>query len=95
MLYYFNWAGTSDELREFFGRLKSIIDGTEGVELNGLFIPTSEWHYVLVMKTTNYEKSLHVMKTYIEKFGWAKTSLAKAELLHTFEELGLKELKLG
>jgi hypothetical protein len=31
------------------------------------------------------------MKAYIEKFGWAKTSLAKAELFHTFEELGLKE----
>jgi hypothetical protein len=91
MLYYFNWAGTSEELREFAGRMKSIIDGTEGVEFSGLFIPTSEWHYVLVMKATNYEKSLQVMKTYIEKFGWAKTSLAKAELFHTFEDLGLKE----
>jgi hypothetical protein len=91
MLYYFNWAGTSEELREFAGRMKSVIDGTEGVEFSGLFIPTSEWHYVLVMKATNYEKSLQVMKTYIEKFGWAKTSLAKAELFHTFEDLGLKE----
>jgi len=69
--------------------MKSIIKGTEGVEFNGFFIPTSEWHYVLVMKATNYEKSLQVMKTYIEKFGWAKTSLAKAELLHTFGDLGL------
>ena len=91
MLYYFNWAGTSEELREFAGRMKNIIKETEGVELSGLFIPTSEWHYVLVMKATNYEKSLQVMKTYIKKFGWAKTSLAKAELLHTFEDLGLKE----
>lgn len=90
-LYYFNWAGTSEELKEFAERMKSIIDGTEGVEFSGLFIPTSEWHYVLVMKATNYEKSLQVMKTYIEKFGWAKTSLAKAELFHTFEDLGLKE----
>jgi hypothetical protein len=90
-LYYFNWAGTREELREFAGRIKSIIDGTEGVEFSGLFVPTSEWHYVLVMKATNYEKVLQVMKTYIGKFGWAKTSLAKAELLHTFEDLGLKE----
>ena len=90
MLYYFNWAGTPEELKEFTERMKSIIKGTEGVEYNGLFIPTSEWHYVLVMKATNYEKSLQVMKTYIAKFGWAKTSLAKAELFHTFEELGLK-----
>jgi len=91
MLYYFNWAGTPEELKEFAERMKGIIEGTEGVELTGLFVPTSEWHYVMVMKSTNYEKTLQVMKTYIAKFGWAKTSLAKAELLHTFEDLGLKE----
>ena len=90
-LYYFNWAGTSEELREFAGRMKSIIKETEGVEFNGLFIPTSEWHYAIVMKASKYEKALQVMKTYVEKFGWTKTSLAKAELLHTFEDLGLKE----
>ena len=90
-LYYFNWAGTSEEFKEFAGRMKSIIKGIKGVEFGGFFIPTSEWHYVLVMKATNYEKSLQVMKTYIEKFGWLKTSLAKAELFHTFEDLGLKE----
>jgi len=90
-LYYFNWAGTTEELKEFADRMKSIISETEGVEFSGLFIPTSEWHYVLVMKATDYAKTLQVMKTYIEKFGWAKTSLAKAELLHTFEDLGLKE----
>jgi hypothetical protein len=43
------------------------------------------------MKTTNYEKSLQVMRKYTEEFGWAKTSLAKAEVFHTFEDLGLKE----
>jgi len=90
MLYYFNWAGTPEELGEFAGRIKGIIESTEGVEFSGLFIPTSEWHYALVMKATSYEKTLQVMKTYIERFGWAKTSLAKAELLHTFDDLGLK-----
>ena len=77
-LYYFNWAGTPEELREFAGQIKTIIKETEGVEFNGLFIPISQWHYVLIMKTTNYEKALQVMKTYIEKFGWAKTSLGKS-----------------
>jgi hypothetical protein len=71
--------------------MKNIIKGTEGVEFTGLFIPTSEWHYALVMKITSYEKALQVMKAYIEKFGWSKASLAKVELLHTFDELGLKE----
>jgi hypothetical protein len=91
MLYYFNWTGTSGELRKFVEHMKSIIKGTESAEFTGLFIPTSEWNYVIVMKAKSYEKILQIMKTYIEKFGWAKTSLAKAELLHTFEDLGLKE----
>ncbi len=91
LLYYFNWAGTSEELKEFAGRMKNLMDDAKSVEFGGLFIPTSEWHYVLVMKAADYGKTLQVMKKYIEKFGWAKTSLAKAELLHTFEDLGLKE----
>lgn len=90
-LYYFNWAGTPEELSEFVGRMNVIIKEMEGVEFTGIFIPSSEWHYVVIMKTTNYDKTLQVMKTYIQEFGWTKTSLAKAELLHTFEELGLKE----
>jgi hypothetical protein len=91
VLFYFNWGGTSEELREFAGRMKTVIGGIDGIEFTGIFVPTSEWHYVLVMKAVNYEKSVQVMKIYIEKYGWAKTSLAKAELLHTFEDLGLKE----
>ncbi len=90
-LYYFNWAGTPKELREFASRMRSIIDATGDIEFNGLFIPTSEWHYVFVMRAKSYEKTLQVMKAYIEKFGLAKTSLAKAELFHTFEDLGMKE----
>ena len=58
--------------------MKSIIKGTEGVEFNGFFIPTSEWHYVLVMKTTNYEKSLQVMKTYIDKIWMGKNFFGKS-----------------
>ncbi len=91
LLYYFNWAGTPEELMEFAERMKSIIERTEGVEFNGLFIPTSEWHYVLVIKAKSYDTALQVMKAYIEKFGWAKIALAKAEVLHTFEDLGLKQ----
>ena len=70
---------------------ESIIKEIEGVKFMGLFIPTTEWHYALVMDTPSYEKALQVMKTYVKKFGWGKASLAKVELLHTFEELGLKE----
>jgi len=87
-LLYFNWKGTSEEFKEFAGRMSSIIDGIEGVELSGIFAPTSAWHYVMVMKAISYEKVLQVIKTYTEKYGRPKTSLGKIELLHTFEELG-------
>ena len=86
-LYYFNWAGTSEELREFAGRMKTIIGGTEGVEFSGLFIPTSEWHYVIVWDVTTYEKALQIYKAYSEKYGPLRISLGKLELLHTLEEI--------
>lgn len=90
-LYYFNWKGTSEEFREFAGRVRSIIDGIEGVDLSGFFLPTSEWHYVMVVKATSYEKVLQVFKIYLKKgYGKWKTSLGKIELLHTFEELGYR-----
>jgi len=88
VLVYFNWAGTSEEFKEFADRIKSIIDGTVGLELSGIFIPISEWHYTMVIKAASYEKVLQVNKTYVEKYGHTKVSLAKVELLHTFEEFG-------
>jgi hypothetical protein len=86
-LYYFNWAGTSEEFKEFAGRVKSLIDGVEGINLVGIFFPTSEWHCVMVTNATSYEKTLQVFKTYLEKYGRPKTSLGKVELFHTSEEL--------
>ena len=71
-LYHFNWAGTPEELREYVVQMKSIIKGTEDVKFMGLFIPTTEWHYALVMDTPSYEKALQVMKSYVKKFGWEK-----------------------
>ena len=91
LLYYFNWSGSPEEFKEYAGRMKGIINEAEGIEFSGFFVPISEWHYVLVTKAEGYEKFLQAMKTYFEKFGWSKTSLAKLEILHTFAELGLKE----
>lgn len=85
-LYYFNWAGTSEEFKDFTGRVRNIIDGIKDVELSGIFIPLSEWHYVMFMKATSYEKVMQVLKKYLEKYGRPKTSLGKVELFHTFEE---------
>jgi hypothetical protein len=88
VLYYFNWAGTLEEFREFAGHFENKAERIEGVEPLGIFAPSSEWHYVMVMKTTSYEKALQSFKKYMKKYGRPKTSLGKIEIFHTFEELG-------
>jgi len=85
--YYFNWAGTSEEFKEFAGRMGSKNEGKEGVELVGIFAPLSKWHYVMVTKATSYEKALQAFKKYL-RYGRPKASLGKNELFRTFEELG-------
>ncbi len=87
ILFYFNWAATSEEFKEFASRMKSQVDGLEGINLVGIFVPTSEWHYVLIWNSTSYEKALETLKTYSEKYGRLKTSLGKLEILHTLEEV--------
>ena len=91
VLYYFNWKGTPEESEKFFGQVKNIIDGIDGVNLTGIFLPTSEWHYVMVIESTSYEKIMRIFRTYFGKeYGCWKTSLGKIELLHTFEEIGFQ-----
>ena len=91
VLYYFNWKGTSEESEKFFGQVKNIIDGIDGVNLTGIFLPTSAWHYVMIIESTNYEKVMRIFRTYFGKeYGYWKTSLGKIELLHTFKEIGFQ-----
>ena len=91
VIYYFNWKGTSEESEKFFGQVKNIIDGIDDVNLIGIFLPTSPWHYAMVIEATNYDKVLQVFKTYFGKeYGMWKTSLGKVELLNTFEDIGFQ-----
>jgi len=87
VLHYFNWAGTPEEFREFVRIVKSQFTKKEGASLVGIFIPTSEWHYVIVWDVTTYEKALQIYKAYSEKYGPLRISLGKLELLHTLEEI--------
>ena len=85
VLTYFNWAGTAEEFKEFADRVKR--EKAEGGSLVGIFIPSSEWHYVLVWNVDSYEKVLQIYKEYSEKYGPLKVSLGKVELFHTLEEI--------
>ena len=87
VLHYFNWAGTSKEFKEFTRRVKSQADGARGGNLVGIFVPTSEWHYVIVWNVNMYEWVLQTYRTYSEQYGPLKISLGKLELLHTLEEI--------
>ncbi len=85
VLFYFNWAGTEDDFKQLADRIKS--QAVEGVSLVGIFIPTSEWNFVVVWNTKTYEAVLQTMNQYVDKYGSLKMSLAKAEVFHTLEEL--------
>jgi hypothetical protein len=87
VLHYFNWTGTSEELKEFVNLVKNLAVGLGGISLLGIFIPTSEWHYVIVWNTTTYEEALQTYKKYSEKYGPLKISLGKIEMFHTLEEI--------
>ncbi len=87
ILHYFNWAGTPAEFKEFTNTVKTEFAKSEGVNLLGVFTPTSEWHYVIVWDVTAYEKLLKTYKTYSENYGPFKMSLGKLELFHTLEEV--------
>ncbi len=87
VLHYLNWAGTPEEFNRFSSQLKSQVKGIEGAEISGIYIPTSEWHYVVVWNVTTYEKVLEGYKKYSDKHGPLKMSLGKIEILHTLEEL--------
>jgi len=88
-LYYFNWVGTSEEFKEYIGRIMGIAQGIEGVNFKGVFVPSSEWNAVMLIEAASFDKAMEIYKTYVQKFGpHPKTPVSKLELLCTFEELG-------
>ena len=88
-LYYFRWTGTSEELKEYIGRVNEIAKGIEGANFKGVFAPTSEWNAMLLREGTSFDKIMEGYKVYLKKYGaHPKIPLAKLELLLTFEELG-------
>jgi hypothetical protein len=86
ILFYIRWNGTTEELGEFFGRMRNICDKIEDIELKGVYTPTSEWNAVLLFKAIRFEKGIEAYRTYHQKFGAPKISEGKSELLYTFEE---------
>jgi hypothetical protein len=87
VLHYFNWAGTPEEFKEFASQVKTQADGVDGIRFVGLYIPTSEWHYVIIWDVKTYEKVLQIYQKYSNKYGPLKISLGKLELFHSLKEI--------
>ena len=66
-----------------------IADGIEDADLEGVFLPTSEWNYVALVRATSFDKIMEIYKAYLKKYGpHPKIPVAKLELLLTLEEVG-------
>jgi hypothetical protein len=59
---YLNWTGTADEFVRVKGLVKNIVAQTEGVSLEGLYIPNNQWNYAVLYKFDNFEKFLEFQK---------------------------------
>ncbi len=90
VLYYFNWAGSSEELTEFIGMVNSVYK-TEGISFKGLFVPNSEWNFAMLYETKSFDKAIEAFRSGLKKYGdkWmSKVTVSKNEILYTLEELG-------
>lgn len=89
-LYFFRWIGTPKELQEYMGQVQSVFGEIDGLDMKGIFVPTSEWNFVSLIEATSYDKVMEAYRTYMKKYGpHPKEPVAKMELLYTFEELGM------
>ena len=88
-LYYFRWTGTSEELKEYVGKVNEIANVIEGASFKGIFTPTSAWNGVLLFEGTSFDNILKIYKEYMKKYGSnPNIPVAKVESLFTFEEIG-------
>ncbi len=95
VLYYFNWIGTSEELKELIGMVTSVFKATEGISFKGLFMPNSEWNYALLYETMSFDKALEAFRMGVKKYRdkWmAKVPVSKNEILYTLDELGFQKM---
>ena len=93
VLYYFNWVGKSEELKEFIEIVTSVFK-TTGISFKGVFMPNSEWNYAMLYETKSFDKAIEAFRTGMKKYGdkWMSNApVSKNEILFTLEELGYQK----
>lgn len=59
---YFNWNGTKDEMHEEMKIVEKILSKYDGIEMLGVFIPSSEWKHAVIYKSKDFETFLKAQK---------------------------------
>ena len=59
---YFNWNGTKDEMKKEKKIVENILSKHDGIEMIGVFIPSSEWKHAVIYKSNNFETFLRAQK---------------------------------
>jgi hypothetical protein len=91
-LYYYRWIGTAEEWKEYVGRIEEISGGIRGVNLKGMFCPSSDWDDLLLFESASFDRVLEIFSIYIQKYGTnRKVTLSKFEMLFTPEERGYSQ----
>ena len=94
IIYYFNWAGNSEELKEFIGMSTTVFNEVGGLSFKGVFVPNSEWNYAMLYETQSFDKALAAFRLGMKKYGdrWqSRVLVSKNDILFTPEELGYSE----
>ena len=81
---YLNWSGTDEEFSRIKALVKNLVANKEGIELNGLYIPTNKWNYVVSYNINTFENFLAFQKdvrTQLRSQNLAKITTRKLVLL--------------
>lgn len=81
-LIYFNWSGTSAELKEYIDRFKVIWDETEGIEFKDVYNTMGGGWNAVILLEGSWDASMKAWSTYLNKYGRPqRVTLSKAEIL--------------
>lgn len=80
---YFNWNGTREDMKKEEDIVRGVLGKFNGVELVGVFIPTSEWKHAVIYKADDFQSFLDAQKEIRKKLHSAghKEGPRKLEIL--------------
>jgi hypothetical protein len=59
---YFNWSGTKQDMKKEEEIVRTVLRKHMGVELVGVFVPSSEWKHAVIYKSTDFQSFLDAQK---------------------------------